>query len=93
LFVCLPDFLLALLILFARLSSCSNAEAPFFVCHCSLRDAHPEIVIVLSSLAVTMSVAKLLSRIVAPSDLDFDNKATKHEALHDHTYGKRSGKD
>jgi class 3 adenylate cyclase len=33
---------------------------------------------------VTMSVVKLLSRIVAPSDNDFDEKG---ESLHDHTYG------
>ena len=34
-----------------------------------------------------MSVVKLLSRIVAPSDLDFENSATKNQTLHDHTYG------
>jgi hypothetical protein len=33
---------------------------------------------------VTMSVVKLLSRIVAPSDNDFDENGT---SLHDHTYG------
>ena len=34
---------------------------------------------------VTMSVTKLLSRIVAPSDVDVDEGSGK--ALHDHTYG------
>ena len=34
---------------------------------------------------VTMSVTKLLSRIVAPSDIEFD--AGSGKALHDHTYG------
>ena len=36
---------------------------------------------------VTMSVSKLLSRIVAPSDLDFQNSAARNQTLHDHTYG------
>ena len=34
---------------------------------------------------VTMSVTKLLSRIVAPSDIEFAEGSGK--ALHDHTYG------
>jgi 3'5'-cyclic nucleotide phosphodiesterase len=38
-------------------------------------------------LAVTMSVVKLLSRIVAPSDLDFESSAARNQTLHDHTYG------
>jgi 3'5'-cyclic nucleotide phosphodiesterase/Adenylate and Guanylate cyclase catalytic domain len=45
---------------------------------------------------VTMSVVKLLSRIIAPKDLDFDEAAMKDEKkfmaamgskMHDHTYG------
>jgi 3'5'-cyclic nucleotide phosphodiesterase/Adenylate and Guanylate cyclase catalytic domain len=36
---------------------------------------------------VTMSVAKLLSRIVAPSDMDFTDGAEALASLHDHTYG------
>lgn len=36
---------------------------------------------------VTMSVSKLLSRIVAPSDMDFQDNVAKKEVLHDHTYG------
>jgi hypothetical protein len=36
---------------------------------------------------VTMSVAKLLSRIVAPSDMDFSDGAEALASLHDHTYG------
>ena len=36
---------------------------------------------------VTMSVSKLLSRIVAPTDLDFQSNAAKKQTLHDHTYG------
>lgn len=36
---------------------------------------------------VTLSVSKLLSRIVAPTDVDFDNNATRSQMLHDHTYG------
>jgi len=36
---------------------------------------------------VTMSVVKLLSRIVAPSDLDFANGQQTSSSLHDHTYG------
>ena len=36
---------------------------------------------------VTMSVSKLLSRIVAPTDLDFQTSAAKNQTLHDHTYG------
>ena len=36
---------------------------------------------------VTMSVTKLLSRIVAPSDMDFTNNAQARAKLHDHTYG------
>jgi len=36
---------------------------------------------------VTMSVSKLLSRIVAPSDMDFKSSFSKNVALHDHTYG------
>ena len=40
-------------------------------------------------LAVTMSVVKLLSRIVAPSDLDFESSTARNQTLHDHTYGKK----
>ena len=36
---------------------------------------------------VTMSVTKLLSRIVAPSDMDFTDNAQASAQLHDHTYG------
>jgi len=36
---------------------------------------------------VTMSVAKLLSRIVAPSDMDFTDGNQASASLHDHTYG------
>ena len=36
---------------------------------------------------VTMSVIKLLARIVAPSDLDFADGKTALTSLHDHTYG------
>ena len=36
---------------------------------------------------VTMSVGKLLSRIVAPSDMDYTNKEQARSKLHDHTYG------
>jgi len=37
---------------------------------------------------VTMSVVKLLSRIVAPSDIDVDKSVTQTaQTLHDHTYG------
>ena len=36
---------------------------------------------------VTMSVVKLLSRIVAPSDLDFSDGREALSTLHDHTYG------
>ena len=36
---------------------------------------------------VTMSVVKLLSRIVAPSDLDFEDGRAASSTLHDHTYG------
>ena len=36
---------------------------------------------------VTMSVTKLLSRIVAPSDMDFSDNAQASAKLHDHTYG------
>ena len=36
---------------------------------------------------VTMSVVKLLSRIVAPSDLDFEDGREASSCLHDHTYG------
>ena len=36
---------------------------------------------------VTMSVTKLLSRIVAPSDMDFADNAQASAKLHDHTYG------
>jgi hypothetical protein len=37
---------------------------------------------------VTMSVTKLLSRIVAPSELDVGSgKIVTSESLHDHTYG------
>ena len=36
---------------------------------------------------VTMSVTKLLSRIVAPSDMDFTDNAQASATLHDHTYG------
>ena len=34
-----------------------------------------------------MSVSKLMSRIVAPSDMDFQSSLAKKETLHDHTYG------
>jgi hypothetical protein len=38
-----------------------------------------------------MSVTKLLSRIVAPSDLDLGNGKKKNaQTLHDHTYGAQS---
>ena len=37
---------------------------------------------------VTMSVSKLLSRIVAPSDdMEFDSHEAMNQTLHDHTYG------
>jgi hypothetical protein len=36
---------------------------------------------------VTMSVAKLLSRIVAPSDMDFSDGQQALSKLHDHTFG------
>ena len=36
---------------------------------------------------VTMSVVKLLSRIIAPSDLDFQDGREASSSLHDHTYG------
>ena len=36
---------------------------------------------------VTMSVTKLLSRIVAPSDMDFADDVQASAKLHDHTYG------
>jgi len=36
---------------------------------------------------VTMSVTKLLSRIVSPSDMDFTDDAQADAQLHDHTYG------
>ena len=36
---------------------------------------------------VAMSVVKLLSRIVAPSDLDFQDGREASSTLHDHTYG------
>ena len=36
---------------------------------------------------VTMSVIKLLSRIVAPFDMDFDDGVQASAKLHDHTYG------
>ena len=36
---------------------------------------------------VTMSVTKLLSRIVAPSDMDFTDDVQASAELHDHTYG------
>jgi len=36
---------------------------------------------------VGMSVNKLLSRIVAPSELDFENTHQASSTLHDHTYG------
>ena len=36
---------------------------------------------------VAMSVVKLLSRIVAPSDLDFQDSREASSTLHDHTYG------
>ena len=35
---------------------------------------------------VVMSVSKLMSRIVAPSDMDFGDSIAKRETLHDHTY-------
>ena len=34
-----------------------------------------------------MSVGKLLSRIVAPSDMDYTTKEQAKRKLHDHTYG------
>ena len=37
---------------------------------------------------VTMSVAKLLSRIVAPSATEFQASEGQGQSLHDHTYGK-----
>jgi 3'5'-cyclic nucleotide phosphodiesterase len=36
---------------------------------------------------VTMSVIKLLSRIVAPFNMDFDDNVQASDKLHDHTYG------
>ena len=36
---------------------------------------------------VTMSVVKLLSRIVAPSEVDYEKSAAGSKTLHDHTYG------
>jgi len=36
---------------------------------------------------VTMSVTKLLSRIVSPSDMDFTDDVQASAQLHDHTYG------
>ena len=39
------------------------------------------------ALHVTMSVTKLLSRIVAPSDMDFTDNAQSSAKLHDYTYG------
>ena len=36
---------------------------------------------------VTMSVTKLLSRIVAPSDMDYTDDIQARAKLHDHTYG------
>jgi hypothetical protein len=36
---------------------------------------------------VCMSVAKLMNRIVAPSDMDFADSKQAHSKLHDHTYG------
>mmetsp|Transcript_21372 Transcript_21372/g.50809 ORF Transcript_21372/g.50809 Transcript_21372/m.50809 type:complete len:1202 (-) Transcript_21372:132-3737(-) len=36
---------------------------------------------------VTMSVAKLLTRIVAPSDMDYTDSHQAKSKLHDHTYG------
>ena len=36
---------------------------------------------------VTMSVAKLLTRIVAPSDMDYTDSKQAKSKLHDHTYG------
>lgn len=41
---------------------------------------------------VTMSVSKLLSRIIAPADLEFDEDSDVAKSLHDHTYGITSGK-
>lgn len=34
-----------------------------------------------------MSVVKLLARIVAPSDMDFENRDGAVSTLHDHTFG------
>ena len=34
-----------------------------------------------------MSVMKMLNRIVAPSELDFEDAKTAQTMLHDHTYG------
>lgn len=34
-----------------------------------------------------MSVSKLMSRIVAPTDMDFQSSIAKNQVLHDHTYG------
>ncbi|KAL7562526.1 hypothetical protein ACA910_008233 [Epithemia clementina (nom. ined.)] len=36
---------------------------------------------------VAMSVSKLLARIIAPPDLDFQSSDAKNRCLHDHTYG------
>ncbi|KAL7557469.1 hypothetical protein ACA910_019319 [Epithemia clementina (nom. ined.)] len=36
---------------------------------------------------VTMSVVKLLSRIVAPSEVDYETSTAGSKTLHDHTYG------
>lgn len=36
---------------------------------------------------VTMSVSKLLTRIVAPSEQDLNDQMTNESMLHDHTYG------
>lgn len=34
-----------------------------------------------------MSVSKLMARIVAPSDMDFQSSIAMNQVLHDHTYG------
>ena len=36
---------------------------------------------------VTMSISKLLARIVAPSEQDLNDQMTNESMLHDHTYG------
>ena len=60
-------------------------------CRVSIRSSH----FLLSQLTdnfehashVTLSVVKLLGRVVAPSGLDFEDAKTAQTQLHDHTYG------